>query len=184
LKQALAQGAAGIQVGTAFAFCEESGLAPDLKAKIVAEVADGTVEVRSDWRASPTGFPFRIVQVEGTISDEDVFLNRRRVCDLGALRVPYKTENGLIGYRCPAEPLKAYSDIKGGRIENTEGRACLCNGLLATAGLPQYRTAADVEEPPIVTAGSDFDGVRNLMNRVGPGDVFYSAADVIEYVSG
>ncbi len=183
LRQALATGAVGIQMGTAFAFCEESGLAPDLKAKIVAQVADGTVEVRSDWRASPTGFPFRIVQLEETVSDDDVLSNRRRVCDLGALRVPYKTDNGLIGYRCPAEPLKAYSDIKGGRAGNTEGRACLCNGLLATAGLPQYRTATDMQEPPIVTAGSDFDGVRDLMSRVRPGESFYSADDVIDYMS-
>ncbi|NNC93095.1 MAG: nitronate monooxygenase, partial [Acidimicrobiia bacterium] len=164
LRDAHTLGAEGIQMGTAFAFCAESGLTPDLKAKIIAQVADGSVEVRSDWRASPTGFPFRIVQVEGTISEEDVFSDRQRVCDLGALRVPYKTDNGLIGYRCPAEPLKAYSDIKGGRAANTEGRACLCNGLLATAGLPQYRVKADVEEPPIVTAGSDFAGVRELMS--------------------
>jgi NAD(P)H-dependent flavin oxidoreductase YrpB (nitropropane dioxygenase family) len=184
LRRAQAAGAAGIQVGTAFAFCEESGLTADLKAKIVAQVADGTVEVRSDWRASPTGFPFRIVQVEGTISEDDVFLNRRRVCDLGALRIPYKTDNGLIGYRCPAEPLKAYSDIKGGRVENTDGRACLCNGLLATAGLPQYRARTEVKEPPIVTAGSDFDGVRDLMNGLGDGRTFYSAADVLAYLSG
>lgn len=184
LRRAQAAGAAGIQVGTAFAFCEESGLTADLKAKIVAQVADGTVEVRSDWRASPTGFPFRIVQVDGTISEDDVFLNRQRVCDLGALRVPYKTDNGLIGYRCPAEPLKAYSDIKGGRVANTEGRACLCNGLLATAGLPQYRARAEVEEPPIVTAGSDFDGVRDLMDGLGDGRTFYSAAEVLAYLSG
>jgi hypothetical protein len=105
------------------------------------------------------------------------------VCDLGALRVPYKTDNGLIGYRCPAEPLKAYADIKGGRVENTEGRACLCNGLLATAGLPQYRVRAQYDEPPIVTAGSDFEGVRNLMSRVRPGEEFYSAGDVIDYLS-
>ncbi len=184
LASARAQGAAGIQMGTAFAFCEESGLTPDLKAKIVAQVADGTVEVRSDWRASPTGFPFRIVQVDGTISEENVFQDRRRVCDLGALRVPFLTDNKNIGYRCPAEPLKSYTEVKGGRAENIEGRACLCNGLLASAGLPQYRVAAGVDEPPIVTAGSDFAGVRELMGRVSVSTAFYSASDVIDYVSG
>jgi NAD(P)H-dependent flavin oxidoreductase YrpB (nitropropane dioxygenase family) len=167
LLEAQAHGAVGIQVETAFAFCEEWGLTDELKAKIIGQVADGTVEVRSDWRASPTGFPFRVVQVEGSISEDDVFQNRRRVCDLGALRVPYKTDNGSIGYRCPAEPLKAYDDVKGGRLENTDGRACLCNGLLATAGLPQYRVAPGAEEPPIVTAGSDFGGVRAILERTG-----------------
>jgi NAD(P)H-dependent flavin oxidoreductase YrpB (nitropropane dioxygenase family) len=183
LRQALSEGAAGVQVGTAFAFCEESGLIPDLKREIIEQVVEGTVEVRSDWRASPTGFPFRIVQVEGTLSDETVYEDRQRVCDLGALRVPYKTESGSIGYRCPAEPLRAYSDIKGGRAANTEGRVCLCNGLLATAGLPQYRAKRDYEEPAVVTAGSDFGGVRDLMDSVSPGESFYSAEDVIAYLS-
>jgi NAD(P)H-dependent flavin oxidoreductase YrpB (nitropropane dioxygenase family) len=184
LGRALQEGAAGVQVGTAFAFCEESGLVPDLKEEITRQVAAGTVEVRSDWRASPTGFPFRIVQVVGTLSDETVYDDRRRVCDLGALRVPYQTENGSIGYRCPAEPLRAYSEIKGGRAANTDGRLCLCNGLLATAGLPQYRAKSDYLEPALVTAGSDFGGVRVLMGRLAPGRPFYSAGDVIDYISG
>jgi NAD(P)H-dependent flavin oxidoreductase YrpB (nitropropane dioxygenase family) len=184
LQQALAVGAAGVQVGTVFAFCAESGLTPELKRKILALVADGSVEVRSDWRASPTGFPFHIVQAEGTLSDPQVSEGRRRVCDLGVLRVPYKTETGAIGYRCPAEPLRAYTNVKGGRVENTEGRLCLCNGLLATAGLAQYRTKTGYEEPPLVTAGDDFRGVHELMHRLRPGESFYTAADVINYLSG
>lgn len=183
LVRAVREGAAGVQVGTAFAFCQESGLVPDLKRQITRQVADGTVEVRSDWRASPTGFPFRIVQVDGTLSDERVYDDRRRVCDLGALRVPYKTESGSIGYRCPAEPLRAYSDIKGGRAANTEGRLCLCNGLLATAGLPQYRAKTEYQEPALVTAGSDFGGVRELMARLTTGGSFYTAADVLDYLA-
>jgi NAD(P)H-dependent flavin oxidoreductase YrpB (nitropropane dioxygenase family) len=183
LAQALREGAAGVQVGTAFAFCKESGLQEDLKREITTQVLDGTIEVRADWRASPTGFPFRIVQLDGTLSDETVYEDRRRVCDLGALRMPYKTESGSIGYRCPAEPLRAYSEIKGGREANTEGRLCLCNGLLASAGLPQYRPKTEYEEPALVTAGSDFGGVRDLMSRVNPGESFYSAADVIDYLS-
>jgi hypothetical protein len=118
------------------------------------------------------------------LSDETVYDDRRRVCDLGALRVPYQTENGSIGYRCPAEPLRAYSEIKGGRAANTDGRLCLCNGLLATAGLPQYRAKSDYLEPALVTAGSDFGGVRVLMGRLAPGRPFYSAGDVIDYISG
>jgi NAD(P)H-dependent flavin oxidoreductase YrpB (nitropropane dioxygenase family) len=182
MAEAREAGAAGVQLGTAFAFSAESGMEPDLKRKILAQVADGSLEVRSNWRASPTGFPFRIVQVEGTLSAEEVYTGRRRVCDLGALRMPYKTDSGSVGYRCPAEPLRAYSDVKGGREANTLGRSCLCNGLLATAGLPQYRAKSDYEEPPIVTAGSDFRGVRDLMVGVDAG-TFYSAADVIAYLS-
>ena len=96
--------------------------------------------------------------------------------------MPYKTESGSIGYRCPAEPLRAYSDIKGGRPANTEGRLCLCNGLLATAGLPQYRAKSEYQEPALVTAGSDFGGVRDLMDRLAPEGTFYTAADVVDYL--
>lgn len=183
LQHALAEGAAGVQIGTAFAFSRESGLAPALKRTILTQVLDGGVNVRSDWRASPTGFPFRIVQIDGTLSDQSVYEDRKRVCDLGVLRVPYKTADGSIGYRCPAEPQRAYSDIKGGRSANTEGRLCLCNGLLATAGLPQYRATGAYQEPALVTAGSDFSSVRELMSDQPPGE-FYTAADVIYYVSG
>ena len=183
LRQAITEGAAGVQLGTAFAFSRESGLVPELKRQILAEAAEGSLEVRSDWRASPTGFPFRIAQVEGTLSDENVYADRQRVCDLGALRTPYKTDSGSIGYRCPAEPLRAYSDVKGGRATNTEGRLCLCNGLFATAGLAQFRARNGYEEPPLVTAGSDFTGVRELMSR-SQTEGFYTAADVIDYVNG
>ncbi len=183
LRQALTEGAAGVQVGTLFALSEESGLTPDLKHRVLAQVAEEGVDVRSDWRASPTGFPFRIVQLEGTLSDEDVYEDRQRICDLGALRVPYKTDGGSIGYRCPAEPTRAYSDIKGGRLANTEGRLCLCNGLFATAGLAQYRAKDGFVEPPLVTAGSDFSGVLRILDLRRP-DESYTAADVIDYLSG
>ena len=182
LQDAIAAGAAGIQSGTAFAFSAESGLVADVKSEILAQASSGGVQVRADWRVSPTGFPFRVVDVAGSLSDPEVYEDRRRVCDLGALRTPFVTENGAIGYRCPAEPLVAYSRVKGGREQNTEGRTCLCNGLLATAGLPQYRVAASYEEPPIVTAGSDFRAVEELMRQVPDGVSFYSASDVIDYL--
>lgn len=184
LREARDAGAVGVQVGTAFAFCAESGLESDLKRQILAELEAGSLQVRSDWRASPTGFPFRIVQLDGTLSDEHVYEDRRRVCDLGALRVPYKTEEGSIGYRCPAEPLRAYTAIKGGRDANTEGRLCLCNGLLATAGLGQHRVASDYDEPALITAGSDFRGVQALMERMDSDAEFYTAADVLDYLRG
>ena len=138
LAQARATGAQGIQVGTAFAYSQESGLADSLKRQVLAEVLAGTLDVRSDWRASPTGFPFRVIQLEGTVSDPEIAAGRKAVCDLGALRTPYKKANGDIDYRCPAEPLAMYTR-KGGRAQNAEGRRCLCNALLAAADLPQQR---------------------------------------------
>jgi nitronate monooxygenase len=183
LREAREAGAEGIQVGTAFALADESGLEATLKRDILRRVADGTIDVRTDWRASPTGFPFKVMELEGTLSDDTVYRERRRVCDLGVLRVPFKTEDGAIGYRCPAEPKRAYSDVKGGRPANTDGRICLCNGLLATAGLAQVRPGGRLE-PPVVTGGADYRAVAELLKRKAATAASYTAGDVIDYLTG
>ncbi len=179
LAQARAAGAQGVQVGTAFAYSAESGLADSLKRQVLSEVLAGTLDVRSDWRASPTGFPFRVIQLEGTVSDPEVSANRKAVCDLGALRTPYKKANGDIDYRCPAEPLAMYTR-KGGRAANAEGRKCLCNALLAAADLPQQRPDGSVE-PAIVTSGDDFRAVLALASN-GSGGGPYPARKVVEHL--
>ncbi len=168
LAQALSEGAAGIQVGTAFAFCEESGLDPDLKAQVVSQALDGEVSVFTDPVASPTGFPFKVVAT-GTPEPE-----RKRVCDLGYLRVAYQREDESIGWRCPAEPVDQYVR-KGGAIEDTEGRKCLCNALMSNIGLGQVRDEGVIEHP-ILTAGDDLDSIRRFLPN---GADSYSAADVI-----
>jgi NAD(P)H-dependent flavin oxidoreductase YrpB (nitropropane dioxygenase family) len=180
LTRAVAYGAVGIQVGTAFALCHESGLDAEIKQRVLAEVASGEVRVRSDWRTSPTGFPFRILELTGTLSDPQVEADRRRVCDLGVLRSPYRKADGSVDYRCPAEPVDIYVRRKGGREANTEGRTCLCNALLASAGLPQQRPHG-YAEPALVTAGSDFSSVGQLMAGAPDGST-YAAADVVSYM--
>jgi NAD(P)H-dependent flavin oxidoreductase YrpB (nitropropane dioxygenase family) len=179
LAQARAVGAQGIQVGTAFAYSQESGLADALKRQVLAQVLDGTLDVRSDWRASPTGFPFRVIQLEGTVSDPEVAAGRKAVCDLGALRTPYKKANGDIDYRCPAEPLAVYTR-KGGRAQNAEGRRCLCNALLAAADFPQQRPDGSTE-PAIVTSGDDFRAVLALASNGSKGGP-YPARSVVDYL--
>lgn len=181
LRQAGSVGAAGVQVGTAFAFAAESGLEKSLKMRVLQSVLAGaTPPVHTDWRVSPTGFPFKVVDVEGTLSDPEVVEERPRVCDVGALRTPYKKADDTMGYRCPAEPLLAYVDRKGGRPDNTEGRACLCNALLATAGLAQRRPH-DYVEPALVTAGSDFTAVAALA-RMHRDRLPYPAHAVLDYL--
>ncbi|SPL98861.1 Enoyl-[acyl-carrier-protein] reductase [FMN] [[Actinomadura] parvosata subsp. kistnae] len=177
LAAALAGGATGIQVGTAFAFCAESGMAPLLKKAVLARVARGDARVRTDPRVSPTGFPFKVVDLEGTVAREDVYADRPRLCDLGVLRSPYRKPDGSIGYRCPAEPVEVYQQRRGGRVQNTEGRRCLCNALLATAGYAQERPGG-YAEPAIVTCGTDLTAIRHLATT-HPG---YTAADVLAYL--
>lgn len=174
LKEAVDLGAAGIQVGTAFAFSEESGMSPDLKATLLRQAVTGSGQVFTDPLASPTGFPFKVAQLQGSYSDPVVAAERKRVCDLGYLREPYSMEGEKIGYRCAAEPVATYV-AKGGKIEDTVGRKCLCNALMANIGLAQIRSN-DRIEPPLVTVGDDLNTVADFLT---PGRDSYSAADVV-----
>jgi len=175
VREALDQGAAGVQVGTAFAFSRESGLRPDLKKRLLAHAMTGTGEVFTDPLASPTGFPFKVAQLQGSYSDAEVAGERKRVCDLGYLREPYVAPGGSLGYRCSAEPVDVYVS-KGGKIEETVGRKCLCNALMANIGHQQTRKDGKIE-PPLVTVGDDLNTVAQFL---APGRESYSAADVIE----
>ena len=174
LREAQSLGAHGIQVGTAFAFCEESGFAPEIKTEILAAVMREDLKIHTDALASPTGFPFKVAQVEGSISAEDVYQERCRVCDLGVLRETYQKPEGGIGFRCAAEPEDIYIS-KGGDLSQTVGRKCLCNSLCASAGIGQIREG--VVEAQLITIGDDVNAVRELL-RDGKGS--YSAAEVIE----
>jgi NAD(P)H-dependent flavin oxidoreductase YrpB (nitropropane dioxygenase family) len=179
LRRALGERGAGIQVGTAFAFCTESGIEKELKARVLAKALRGDIRVRTDPRVSPSGFPFKVVELEGSLSDERVFASRPKVCDVGCLRVPFTTPGGSIGYRCPAEPDAVYAR-KGGRPQNAAGRKCLCNGLLATIGLGQRR-GKSYDEPPIVTSGDDLMRLSALVPGAGGA---YSALDVLREILG
>lgn len=174
LREALDQGAQGVQVGTAFAFSEESGLRHDLKKMLVAQAARGTANVFTDPLASPTGFPFKVAQLAGTYSDPGVAAARTRICDMGYLREAYWTHDGQIAYRCAAEPEASYV-AKGGKIEDCAGRKCLCNALLANIGHPQTRRDG-VAEPPLVTVGDDVNNVAAFLRN---GAESYSAAAVV-----
>jgi nitronate monooxygenase len=173
LRNALDSGAAGIQVGTAFAFCQESGMRNDYRDAVTRRVLSGTIRVLTDPLASPTGFPFKVVSLPGTISDKTVFDSRQRLCDLGYLREAYQCADGSVGFRCPSEPAGSYC-AKGGQEPDTRGRKCICNALLSTIGQPQVRGA--YVEPAVVTAGDDLAGIRRFFK---PGAQSYSAADVL-----
>lgn len=173
---AQSEGAEGIQVGTIFAFANESGILHDLKQQVLSLYLNNNLHVYTDFRASPTGYPFKLVTVPGSTTDDAN--GRERRCDLGYLRQLYWTESGTIGYRCPGEGVESYLS-KGGKIEDTVGRQCLCNGLAATIGLGQVRD--DGNERPMVTAGEDFSFVPHLVSDPAQG---YSAVDVMNYLTG
>ncbi len=177
LREAHEQGAAGIQVGSAFALCEESGLEDELKRRAREQLLSGGLRVRTDPLASPTGFPFKVAPLAGTAGDPSAAARRRRRCDLGYLSVPYRRDDGRLGYRCAAEPEEDYV-AKGGDPAATEGRLCLCNGLVAAAGMPQERAGVGPESP-LLTLG---DEVRDVLRVLSPGARPYRAADVVDYL--
>jgi nitronate monooxygenase len=170
-KQAQASGARGIQVGTAFACADESGIVPEIKLEIIQRYLKGDLEVITDFQASPTGYPFKRVELESFTPVEAC-----RVCDLGYLRHVFEKEDGTVDYRCPSGPLKPFFN-KGGTIAESEGKHCLCNGLLATIGMGQIRDGVKVE--PLVTWGEDM----SFLNRVlVDGKFTYTAGEMIDFL--
>ena len=179
LELAIALGAQGIQVGTAFAFCEESGLTPELKAAVLRAARERSIKVVTDPYASPTGFPFKVVQLAGTVSSAEACAARERLCDVGYLRQCYRQDDGTIGYRCPGEPVDDYLR-KGGKESETSGRKCVCNGLVSAVGYGQVLHTGQVE-PSLVTAGDDAAGIHRFLR---PGRETYSADDVLDSLLG
>ncbi len=177
LKDAINKGAKGIQVGSAFAFCNESGILPHLKRDVIQKIVHGQIEVFTDPRASASGYPFKVIQAEGSLSQNPVYEARSRICDLGYLRTVYQNYDGSIGFRCPGEPIETYLR-KGGSLEETDCRKCLCNGLMATVGYAQVR-AEGFLEPPLITGGKDLDFISRI---VCPGRLEYCAKDVLDYL--
>lgn len=179
LSEAVAAGAAGVQAGTLFALSRESGLRPDLRGQLLDQVRAGTLRVRTDPAASPTGYPFKVAQLPGTLADPPRYQARPRLCDLGYLRAPYRRDGGAVGYRCPGEPEHMYVR-KGGDAAGTAGASCLCNALLANVGLGQTRRTGYTEDA-LVTLGSDLDGVHSMLAG-HPGG--WSAAEAVGWLLG
>ena len=173
LKWALSVGAQGIQVGSAFALCEESGMDPELRKRVRALGYAGELEVRTDMRFSSTGFPFKVAVLEGTLSDPVLRDGRLHICNHGGLVSLYEKADGSIGYRCAGEPVDAFVE-KGGNPDDTVERGCLCNALIATTGL------GNPGEIPIITLGDD--PTVFLLHLMKNAESSYSASDVIRYI--
>jgi len=171
LSEALSYGASGIQVGTLFEFGEESRVIYELKQRALDKIINGA-NVFTNPRASPTGFPFKELLIQGTIAIKEIYEQRKRVCNMGALAELYEDESGRIMTRCAAEPVEAYLQ-KGGKLEDTIGRQCLCNGLPSTIGIGMPN------EKPLMTSGADLTAVKEVVAKYG---MNYSAENAIDYI--
>ncbi len=176
LRDALKLGATGIQVGTNFAMCLETGLDPKIRLEMVEGLREGKLVVRTAADASPTGFPFKVVEnLKDTLADQETYEARKRVCDLGFLRSAYKKDDATLGFRCSAEPVKQFVK-KGGEESMATGRKCLCNSLVANTGLGQLRSNGYIEQTLITSGDSLTTGIMPLIEEFGDD---YTAADVI-----
>lgn len=176
LKEAKKLGAKGIQVGSIFAMSRESGLKKNLREALTRFAYTGELKILTDFRASPSTYPFKVAALLRTLYEEMLYEGRKRVCDIGYLRHAYKHKSGVIAFRCPSEDVGIYVS-KGGKQEDTVGRKCVCNGLIAAADYAQVYNGQ--KELPIVTLGDDYSFIRKLIHRKNQG---YSAWDVIYYL--
>jgi len=104
----------------------------------------------------------------------EVYQSRPRKCDLGYLRQVVMQPDGAIIYRCPGEPVNEFIE-KGGSVEQTHGRKCLCNALMSNIGLPQIQSGGFIE-PALLTAGDDLVQLKRYLHN---GKRTYTAEDVI-----
>jgi len=77
------------------------------------------------------------------------------------------------------EPVTTYL-AKGGEAENTPGKRCLCNALLANIGHPQTRSGKHVEQG-LIAAGDDLTSISEFLT---PGQGSYRAVDVLQALLG
>ncbi len=189
LQEAITLGATGVQVGSIFAMSEESGMDPDYRIAFMKQLkneSDDSKLVKTTL-VSPTGFPFKVLQLEGTMAYDTIYKHRLRVCDIGLLQqlgLSKPDENGIrrLFQRCSAAPIEGYIN-KRGLMHNTKDRRCLCNGLLSAVGLGQVISNGDSpkQEPAILTLGNHIDGIRRLSRS---GQTRYWVRDVIEDILG
>jgi nitronate monooxygenase len=189
LLQALDAGATGVQAGSIFALTEESGIKSVYRTAILNEIKKGTDDAAliQTTMFSPTGFPFKVVQLNDTLANEAVYTARPRVCDIGLLQQSGLTKPDADGkrrlfLRCSAAPAAGFIG-KRGLLQNTENRRCLCNGLLACVGLGQVNEQSGVpqSEPAIVTLGNHLDGIRRLSHQ---GQTPYWVRDAVNDILG
>ena len=97
----------------------------DLRGTLARPARRGTLSVRNDPLASPTGLP-----VQGRPARRAPRRPRRatrrgeRLCDLGYLRAPYERADGSVGYRCASEPVHVY--VRKGGQSTTPRAASAC----------------------------------------------------------
>jgi hypothetical protein len=117
----------------------------DLKAEIIARNQTDTLEIMTDNRMSPTGYPFKYVRLPGTLSEPGVYQQRRRLCNLGYLLQSHfePQPDGSVRetYICPAMPPAQYARDR--RLCDGDGIAAGNAGRQRQAGETASHCTAD-----------------------------------------
>lgn len=120
-----------------------------------------------------------MAEVEGTLSQPEVYQRRVRVCDLGYLREAYQTPEGRIGFRCASEPIEQYL-AKGVKPPTPRGASACATPFWRRWGWGSYRKTATAKLP-LVTSGDDLERIGRFVRQFG---TEYSARDVVAYLLG
>jgi len=96
---------------------------------------------------------------------------------MGFLREGYLKADGSVGYRCAAEPIDAYV-AKGGKLEDTVGRKCICNGLCADVGYGRVLPDGS-RDSGIITLGDDYVNIGRFCSME---KLDYTAGEVISKI--
>ena len=179
LAQALALGATGIQVGTAFAFCDESGLSTDLKERTLAACREGSIKVFTIRTHRRRGFRSRCcsrwARCQSRTSSKDV----RAFVTWAICASPIVRRTAPWAIAALASRWRI-TCAKGGPSQRLTARKCVCNGLVAAVDYAKVRPSGETE-PVLVTAGDD---AANLHRFLRAGRSTYSADDVIDNLLG
>ena len=148
-------------------------------------LSNGDVQVHTDPVALPTGFPFKVLQLDNTLASKEEYDMHPHVCNLGYLQMPYVHPDGKVGFHCASEPVNQYVK-KGGAQAATLGCKCLCIALCADAGYLQVRSVKYEVKPyvewPLITIGNDVNKCHQFMTYdEASGCWSYSAGDGIDY---
>jgi nitronate monooxygenase len=180
--EARAPGAAGIQIGSAPSPSAASRAShPSSSAAPWTESRAGRLTVLTDFRASPTGYPFKLIPLEGTLlADGENVTRRKRVCDLGFLRSSYDQGGRRAGLSLSRGTRAAFRAARAvARMRPRAGSAC------ATACWPPSAWASDAGRR---RGAADHDrwGCRRGGGSAScnPGRTEYTAAQVIDRVHG
>lgn len=138
IRAIVAQGAAGVQMGTRFLATHESSATADYKQAVVRSTEEDIVV--ADIPGSPCGLPFRVIKT-APMYITALARGRPPRCDKGYL---LQRDKGGAYTQCPAK-------------EANETFFCICNGLFSSAGYPG-------DEEPLYTVGSNAYRVTEVVS--------------------